>query len=209
MKPIQKLRSLVCALALAVAAMSSSNAATIVVDDSTHWLNNGSSNVGYTIDLINFNVGSTSQVTIDLLSVGVFSPGMDTQIYLAEDDGDIQPVDVMWVNDDGDLGADGSVFELDSYLDLELEAGTYMLYVGACCYSTAEALAGWRLVSGSDSLSSLTKNGVSGVYRATISGDVSLNFVSEGPVVPVPATAWLFASSLGALVTLRRRRQAH
>jgi hypothetical protein len=200
---IHKIRRSVAALAASLCTAGAASAA-IVVDDNVSWLSDGTSNVGYTIDRISFSVGSTSQVTVDLLSAGILVPSLDTSIYLAADDGDIQLVDFLYSNDDGALGSDGSVFELDSFLDVELAAGNYMLYVSGCCYSSGEALAGYRLVAGSEPFQNLVDNGVFGNYRATISGDVTLIGVAEGPPIPVPAAGWLF---LSAIVLLLRNVQ--
>ena len=63
--------------------------------------------VGYVIDEIPFTVLSRSSVIIDVLSAGAFTPALDAQIYLAADDGNIDSMDLMYMNDDGERGADG------------------------------------------------------------------------------------------------------
>lgn len=152
-----------------------SRVATVTVDDGISWLNNGVRDVGYEIRAIRFSVNSQGPVTVDVLSAGVMTPSLDAQIYLLRDDENPDIGDVLYVNDDGEPGADGSLLELDSYLQVELAPGDYLLYVSGCCYSAEDALAGYRLVTGSDSLGDLTEGGANGEYQVTITGDVGLN----------------------------------
>ena len=149
-----------------------SRVATVTVDDQVNWLNNGVRDVGYVIDEIRFGVNSQGPVTVDVLSAGVLTPSLDPQIYLLRDDGNPDISDVLYVNDDGEPGADGSLFELDSHLQAELPPGDYLLYVSGCCYTAEDALAGYRLVSGDDPLPALAVGGVNGQYQVTITGDV-------------------------------------
>ena len=145
----------------------------LVVEQDINWLNNGARDVGYSIDAIPFTVLSQSVVVIDVLSAGAYTPALDTQIYLAVDDGGIDSMDVMFVNDDGELGADGSTLELDSYLSTELPAGDYVIFISGCCFSAEDALAGYRLVTGDDALAGLVAGGVNGSYQVTITGQVA------------------------------------
>jgi hypothetical protein len=72
------------------------------VEQSIDWLSDGTRDIGYTVNAIPFRVLSDSTVSIDLLSAGVYTPAMDTQIYLAPDDGSIESLDLIDINDDGD-----------------------------------------------------------------------------------------------------------
>lgn len=145
----------------------------LVVEQDINWLNDGIRDVGYSIDAIPFTVLAESTVTIDVLSAGAFRPALDTQIYLAVDDGSIDSMDLVATNDDGEAGADGSTLELDSYLSARLQPGDYVLFISGCCFSAEEALAGYRVVSGDDTLAGLVAGGVNGSYRVTISGQVA------------------------------------
>jgi hypothetical protein len=145
----------------------------LVVEQDINWLNDGVRDVGYSIDAIPFTVLSQSVVTIDVLSAGAYAPALDAQIYLAVDDGSIDDTDLISTNDDGEAGADGSTLELDSYLSAELQPGDYVLFISGCCFSAEEALAGYRVVSGDDTLAGLVAGGVNGSYRVTISGQIA------------------------------------
>lgn len=145
----------------------------VVVEQEISWLNNGERDVGYTIDAIPFTLQSDSTVTVDVLSVGAYTPALDTQVYLARDDGSLDTGDLVYTNDDGELGADGSTQELDSYLRAELQAGDYIVFVGDCCFGAEQALAGYRLVTGDDPRAELAVGNVKGGYRVTISGNVA------------------------------------
>ncbi len=145
----------------------------LVVEQDIDWLNNGIQDVGYGIDAIPFTVLSASTVIIDVLSAGAYTPALDAQIYLAADDGSINSMDLMYTNDDGEAGADGSTQELDSYLSVELKPGDYVVFISGCCFSAEEALAGYRLVAGNDPLSALVPGDVNGSYRVTITGQLA------------------------------------
>jgi hypothetical protein len=144
------------------------------VEQAVDWLNDGTRDVGYSIDAISFTVLSDSTVSIDVLSAGAFAPSMDAQIYLAPDDGSIESLNLIYTNDDGELGSDGSTLELDSFLSVELPAGNYVVYISACCFSAQDALNGFHRVAESAPEAELTPGAVNGRYRLTISGDVEL-----------------------------------
>jgi hypothetical protein len=154
---------------------SGTRTATVVVEDDVNWLNDGADEVGYVIHEIGFSVQSAGPVTFDILSAGQLAPSLDTQIYLLADDGAPDASDVLYVNDDGAPGDDGSVTGLDSYLQVELEPGDYLLYIGGCCFTADDAIAGYRLVAGSAPLPALTVGDVNGSYQLTVTGDVLLN----------------------------------
>jgi len=145
----------------------------LVVEQDINWLNNGARDVGYGIDAIPFTVLAASTVIIDVLSAGAYTPALDAQIYLAPDDGTIDSMDLMYTNDDGEPGTDGSTQELDSYLSVELEPGDYVVFISGCCFSAEEALVGYRLVTGNDPLAALAPGAVNGSYRVTITGQVA------------------------------------
>lgn len=145
----------------------------LVVEQDINWLNNGTQDVGYAIDAIPFTVLSPSTVSIDVLSAGTYTPALDAQIYLAADGGGIDSMELMYTNDDGEPGTDGSTQELDSYLSVELQPGDYVVFISGCCFSADEALAGYRLVTGNAPLSALVAGDVNGIYRMTISGQVA------------------------------------
>ncbi|MCB1687422.1 MAG: DVUA0089 family protein [Halioglobus sp.] len=144
------------------------------VEQDIDWLNDGTRDVGFSIDAIPFTVQSDSTVSIDVLSAGAFNPAMDAQIYLAPDDGSIESLDLVYTNDDGEAGSDGSTLELDSFLSVELPAGNYVVYIGACCFSAQDALNGFHRLAESAPEAELTPGDVNGRYRLTITGDVEL-----------------------------------
>ncbi len=146
----------------------------VEIEQAVNWLNDGSRDVGYSINTIPFKVLSDSTVSIDVLSAGAYTPALDAQIYLAPDDGSIDSLDLVYTNDDGEAGADGSTLELDSFLSVELQAGNYVVYVSACCFSAQDALDGFHRLAESAPEAELTTGAVNGAYRVTISGDVEL-----------------------------------
>ena len=100
-------------------------------------------------------------------------PG-DRRLDLAPDDGSIESLDLVYTNDDGEAGSDGSTLELDSFLSVELPAGNYVVYIGACCFSAQDALNGFHRLAESAPEAELTPGDVNGRYRLTITGDVEL-----------------------------------
>lgn len=144
------------------------------VEGSINWLSDGTRDIGYTVNTIPFTVLSDSTVTIDVLSAGAFTPSMDAQVYLTPDDGSIESLDLIYTNDDGETGTDGSTLELDSFLRADLTAGSYVAYISACCFSAEDALNGYHLVVEDEPTVELTPGEISGRYRVTVSGDIEL-----------------------------------
>jgi hypothetical protein len=147
---------------------------TVEVEGSVSWLNDGTRDIGYTVNAIPFTVLSDSTVTIDVLSAGAYTPAMDSQIYLAPDDGSIESLDLIYTNDDGEAGSDGSTLELDSFLRVDLAAGNYVAYISGCCFSAEDALKGYHLLVEDEPTEALTPGEINGKYRITVSGDVEL-----------------------------------
>jgi hypothetical protein len=167
-----------------------------------YWVNGNSvgnmyavDNATTTVDLIYFTVKSSGPVEIDLLSaeessgdgecVDVNGDGefafIDPYIHLFRDDGFLDASDLIDSNDDGSLpgagGADGSVSNVDSFLSLNLDAGSYVLAVGD-----------YRLL-----------------LPAAVAGQIS--FDSYGPLTfdanACPSPPWLVADHGDYQVTLR------
>ena len=166
-----------------------------------------------TVDHILFTVNTADLITIDVLSweydfstqmpVDVNNDGeiafIDSFIYLFHDDGNLGTDDLVAWNDNGLLGADGSISGLDSFLELNLAAGNYLLAIGDSDLSAANAVAG--LNPGSSGpytaypFSEQFLISDHGDYRVEIGGDVS--------IVPIPGSVAL--AGIGLLLVGRRR----
>ncbi|CAA0081365.1 Uncharacterised protein [Halioglobus japonicus] len=149
-------------------------ATSVEVEGAVSWLNDGTRDIGYSVNTIPFTVLSDSTVSIDVLSAGAYTPSMDAQIYLAADDGSIDSLDLIYTNDDGEAGSDGSTLELDPFLSVDLPAGNYVAYISGCCFSAEDALNGYHLLIDDEPAGELTPGDINGKYRVTISGDVEL-----------------------------------
>ena len=161
-----------------------------------------------TVDHIHFTVNVGGQVTIDLLSEfgGIDLDGIngsdffDTFIRLFLDDGNGNPGAQVAVNDDSStlLSGDGSLTGLDSFLQIDLPPGDYILAVGDFFLSEQEARDGFQ--SGTDT----------GGYQVTFTGDITVtdlpgNASVTQTVAPAPLPAPLAALGLSSFGWPRAR----
>jgi len=155
----------------------------------------GDNRAGSTVDSWNFTVNSAGVVTIDTLSMetsdwvttqDVNGDGeiafFDPYIYVFENDGGT-PGAFVASNDDSSLTfGDGSINSYDSYLSLNLDAGDYILAIGAYSLSEQEARDGandenYYPIAGID----VNEDGIPsdhGDYQVTFTGDTT---ITNGP----------------------------
>jgi len=150
-----------------------------------------------TVDLWSFSTtGGTT--TFDIYAWDFNGTSLDPMIWLFNDDGSLDTVDLIAENDDSNntLG-DGSNSTLDSYLSAPLGAGDYILAIGSCCdFGASDIIDGLQYEFPSPNpVASETAL----FYQLTTSNNVS--------PVPVPAAVWLFGSGLFGLVGIARRRK--
>jgi hypothetical protein len=142
-----------------------------------------------TFDYYSFTVAGTSLAIFDIdYGKTPGQPGsMDTMIAVWAADGTL----VAYDDDEWNLGAGagGSVHGYDSFLQLELTAGLYVVGVSEY-WTTALATGGWGRCSNPPDL-----------------GDTYTLQVSVADPVPEPMTLTLFGSGLLGLGVLRRRRR--
>lgn len=146
---------------------------------------------------------------------------IDSMIWLYTDDGNLDGVDEIALNDDyfGTPG-DGSLSPLDSFLEIILAPGDYVLAVGTCCTRDDfldGVLDGYGPgdVYGWNENGELTANFMSwnagyqahGDYQLTIEGE-GLRITQAPNQIPEPATFALFGIGLAGIgFTARRRRK--
>jgi VPDSG-CTERM motif len=174
--------------------------------------NNGS---GSTVDHIYFTTGSNGLVTIDLLSwendtngfgadVDLNGDGeiayFDPYIYLFNNDGSLDAGDLITANDDsGATFGDGSIYGYDSYLSLNLSAGSYILAVGAFYLDTLNAIDGFN----DGNTYPWGPN-----FSSSAHGDYQVTFSTNVTVAGVPdagGTLALLGLSILAFVGIRRK----
>lgn len=184
--------------------------------------------LGTTVDIVPFTA-TGGPVTIDVRSwefadapppfgapVDVNGDGefafFDPRIYLFNDDGVLDAGDLVADNDDNLLfpavgAADGSVSLVDSYLDLALPAGDYLLAIGAGgTFTVADAIAGFDddpfklfTVVSDPFVGDIPFPGHGhGDYQVTIT-------ISDVVPVPEPGAGLLLLIGLGAAGLARRR----
>jgi hypothetical protein len=133
--------------------VSCASNASFIVNGEIESIYDGINKIGSTVDKWSFSVLADSTVSIDVLSWeadedgiatndrfpeavdlngdGVFT-FIDSFIYLFADDRDLTADDLIGFNDDSSLTfADGSLSFLDSFLEVDLFAGNYILAIGA------------------------------------------------------------------------------
>lgn len=154
---------------VALLSMSCMSNASFIVKGEIESVLNGIDKMGSTVDTWTFSVLSDSTVGIDVLSWeadeegratndgfvesidingdGVFT-FIDSFIYLFEDDGDLSIDDLIDFNDDSDFTYnDGSLSMFDSFLEVDLFAGNYILAIGATGLTLSEAILGLSSVT--------------------------------------------------------------
>ena len=156
---------------------------------------NGGDRVGSTVDSWDFTVNSAGVVTIDTLSMettdwvttqDVNGDGeiafFDPYIYVFENTGGVPGAFVASNDDSGLTFGDGSIHRYDSYLSLNLDAGDYILVIGAYHLSEQEARDGVNDASYYP-ISGLGENEEAipsdhGDYQVTFTGDA---IITDGP----------------------------
>ena len=129
-----------------------------------------------TVDSWSFTVNQDGPVTIDVRAYEEQSDlngdgertYLDSYIYIFRNENG-QPGELLYSNDDsfGNLGGDGSEYGWDSYGQLNLPAGEYILRIGSWSLGEDEARAGLN-----------DNNSGRGDYQVTFGGDVT---VTNGP----------------------------
>lgn len=184
------------------------------------------SQTGSTVDHLRFTVGTDGIVKIDILSwesdpvtdapTDVNGDGeiafLDTYLYLFRDDGSLDSSDYIARNDDSDgTYADGSIWRTDSYLELNLTAGNYLLAIGAYDLGMDEAIQRENRdvfypircdIAGPDCTGTASASG-HGDYRVSFSSNVSL---AENGKLPEPAGLGLLGLGLAGFALWRRRK---
>ena len=182
-----------------------------------------------TFDLWYFTVNNDSNVIFDILSWEAtgWSSGpvdhngdgefafFDSYLLLFNDDGNLGAIDYIMDDDDGGLGADGSTYGYDSYLNSILTAGNYVVAVTTCC-SSASDLDYVNGIQNYGTLNHIDSNGdfsdswdaplTHGDYRLTYSGDMTLT--NPPSAVPEPSTLAILALGLMGLASLRFKKQS-
>jgi hypothetical protein len=192
--------------ALIGAGLSNSAVADIAIDgiltqtDSSYGYDYGSGygafSVGTTtIDTFDFSVLSGGYVQFDMLSFGIYSTWIDPMVFVFANDGNILgSQNLIDYNDDAnETDNNGSLDNLDSFLNVYLEAGEYTVAIGSYFTDVLEVAGGVSF----NALVFSTGGGLptSGQYHLDVFGDV---------MVPSPASATLL--SIGGLIGIRRRR---
>jgi hypothetical protein len=205
MKKITLILAIVCSAFFATSVSTVAIGDTIVAGNITEVLSGTGGRIGSSVDHWSFTVNTAGTITIDTLSwegdsdfeevpvtTDVNGDGeiafIDSYIYLFHDDGSLDSNDYINDNDDsGETFDDGSISDLDAYLSIDLDAGNYILAIGAYDLLLNDAINGFN----PDSFYPVTIDEFGnelendhGDYQITFTGDVTVS------AVPVPAAAW-------------------
>lgn len=177
------------------------------------------------VDRWSFTVHRRDAVMIDVLSWNWdpdgdgFANHLDAEIFVMRDDGDLTVDDVVAYNDDSRRTfEDGSTSPLDSFLNLVLDPGKYILGIGEVGTGPGNVVRGINEYSFYPEVVDLfdgfpEANGEGCVifdcsfatYQLTFSGPVTVEGVAP---IPLPASLVLLAGGLSGLVLIRRHKAA-
>lgn len=189
---------------LAAAVPSVSLASTFVANGQIEMVGGGSVSVDYWA----FDVATPGAVTIDTLSMYSYDYYMDPHIRLFANDGVLDAEDEIAANDDSDFTYDdGSVHSYDSYLSVNLNAGSYLLAISMFQLDTTEAVAGVNDLIQFRCDSAVTGPCDHADYQITFTGVASVDgaTATAASPVPVPPAAALLGGAVLMLGGLRRR----
>jgi len=220
--------------AAALLSISCASSADFIVSGEIESIFDGNNKIGSTVDTWSFSVLSDSTVAIDVLSWEADEEGRETDdffpesvdlngdgeftfidsfIYLFADDGDLSADDFIALNNDSySTYADGSLSFFDSFLEVDLFAGNYILAIGAtdngAGLSVEEAISGLSAVTqfpaacdNDDPFFCILEESNVGDYQISFSGDVAQQ-------VDVSEPYMLSLLGLGLFAMTTRRRQS-
>ena len=181
-------------------------------DDQGNW-------IASTVDYWSFTVESAGIVTLDVLSAELNYQGqqldvnqdgeiafIDSKLFLFRNDGTLGIDDYITENDDMDalgVDGDGSFETLDSFLELSLDTGSYIVAIGTYEFSVEEAIAGLNQTDdyGPNSLYG------SGWESPISHGDYQLSVTTPGETAPVPEPGTMVLLGIGMLGIVGVRRK--
>jgi hypothetical protein len=197
---------------VALLSMSCMSNASFIVNGEIESVLDGKDKIGSTVDTWFFSVLSDSTVSFDVLSWEADEEGratddgfvesidingddeftfIDSFIYLFEDDGDLSVDDLIDFNDDSDFTYnDGSLSMFDSFLEVDLFAGNYIVAIGVTGLTLSEAILGFSAATQFPAACDddpffgcfLEESNV-GDYQISFSGDVSQPIDVDEPYI--------------------------